>query len=75
MCSPRFSDLGVMDEHGFIKVTGRLKDMIIRGGENIYPAEIENFLHKHPKIDDVQVSSNKQTIQTAIIIKKNSSLI
>jgi len=48
-------DLGVMDEHGFIKVTGRLKDMIIRGGENIYPAEIENFLHKHPKIDDVQV--------------------
>lgn len=43
-------DLGSMDERGFLKITGRLKDMIIRGGENIYPAEIENFLMEHPKV-------------------------
>lgn len=49
-------DLGTMDENGFVRVTGRLKDMIIRGGENIYPREIEEFLYKHPKIMDVQVT-------------------
>ncbi|MFF5994980.1 AMP-binding protein [Lysinibacillus sp. KU-BSD001] len=49
-------DLGTMDENGFVRVTGRLKDMIIRGGENIYPREIEEFLYKHPKILDVQVA-------------------
>jgi fatty-acyl-CoA synthase len=43
-------DMGSMDERGFVKITGRLKDMIIRGGENIYPREIENLLHEHPKI-------------------------
>lgn len=43
-------DLGSMDERGFLKITGRIKDMIIRGGENIYPAEIEDLLQKHPKI-------------------------
>lgn len=48
-------DLGTMDDEGFIRVTGRLKDMIIRGGENIYPREIEEFLYKHPSILDVQV--------------------
>ena len=48
-------DLGLMDEDGYFKIVGRLKDMIIRGGENIYPKEIEEFLHKHPKIKDVQV--------------------
>lgn len=48
-------DLAVMDENGYCKITGRLKDMIIRGGENIYPREIEEFLYTHPKVLDVQI--------------------
>jgi fatty-acyl-CoA synthase len=48
-------DLAVMDEEGYCNITGRLKDMIIRGGENIYPREIEEFLYRHPKVADVQV--------------------
>lgn len=48
-------DLAVMDENGYFKITGRLKDMIIRGGENIYPREIEEFLYTHPKVLDAQV--------------------
>ncbi|XP_029195189.2 medium-chain acyl-CoA ligase ACSF2, mitochondrial-like isoform X2 [Acropora millepora] len=48
-------DLATMDENGYIKIVGRIKDLIIRGGENIYPTEIEQFLYKHPKIQDVQV--------------------
>ena len=48
-------DLGTVDEQGNFKVTGRIKEMIIRGGENIYPREIEEFLHKHPKVRDVYV--------------------
>lgn len=48
-------DLAVMDENGYCRITGRLKDMIIRGGENIYPREIEEFLYSHPSILDVQV--------------------
>jgi fatty-acyl-CoA synthase len=48
-------DLAIMDQNGYVKITGRLKDMIIRGGENIYPREIEEFLYTHPKIKDVQV--------------------
>jgi len=48
-------DLAVMDENGYCKITGRMKNMIIRGGENIYPREIEEFLYTHPKISDVQV--------------------
>jgi fatty-acyl-CoA synthase len=46
----RSGDLGSMDERGFLKITGRIKDMIIRGGENIYPREIENVLIEHPKV-------------------------
>jgi len=46
-------DLGVMDENGYFRVTGRIKDMIIRGGENIYPRQIENFLYPHPKIESL----------------------
>lgn len=48
-------DLAIMDEEGYCRITGRLKDMIIRGGENIYPREIEEFLYKHPNILDVQI--------------------
>ncbi|PCI54618.1 MAG: AMP-binding protein [Alphaproteobacteria bacterium] len=48
-------DLGAMDCDGYVKITGRIKDMIIRGGENIYPREVEEFLHGHPAIEDVQV--------------------
>ncbi len=48
-------DLATVDADGYYKITGRLKDMIIRGGENIYPREIEEFLYTHPQIADVQV--------------------
>ncbi|MEG7333868.1 AMP-binding protein [Bacillus sp. 0102A] len=48
-------DLAVMDEDGYCRITGRLKDMLIRGGENIYPRETEEFLYQHPDILDVQV--------------------
>ncbi|MGV8116777.1 AMP-binding protein [Methanothrix sp.] len=48
-------DLGTLDENDYCKITGRLKDMVIRGGENIYPREIEEFLYTHPAISDVQV--------------------
>ncbi len=48
-------DLGTMDEHGYVRITGRIKDMIIRGGENIYPREVEEFLYTHPKLSEVQV--------------------
>jgi len=48
-------DLAVMDEDGYVKITGRAKDMIVRGGENVYPREIEEFLYTHPDISDVQV--------------------
>jgi fatty-acyl-CoA synthase len=49
-------DLGVLREDGYLKITGRAKDMIIRGGENIYPREIEEFLYAHPKIAEVHVT-------------------
>jgi len=48
-------DLGTMDEEGYFRIVGRLKDMVIRGGENIYPREIEEYLHHHDKIADVYV--------------------
>lgn len=48
-------DLATIDEDGFCRIVGRIKDMVIRGGENIYPREIEEFLLRHPKIQDVQV--------------------
>jgi fatty-acyl-CoA synthase len=48
-------DLAVMDADGYVKIVGRIKDMIIRGGENVYPREIEEFLHTHPSIAEVQV--------------------
>lgn len=48
-------DLGEMDAQGFVKITGRIKDMIIRGGENIYPREVEEFFYSHPAVQEVQV--------------------
>ncbi|XP_063484338.1 medium-chain acyl-CoA ligase ACSF2, mitochondrial isoform X5 [Symphalangus syndactylus] len=48
-------DVATMNEQGFCKIVGRSKDMIIRGGENIYPAELEDFFHTHPKVQEVQV--------------------
>lgn len=48
-------DLGTMNQHGYVRITGRIKDMVIRGGENIYPREVEEFLYSHPKISEVQV--------------------
>jgi len=48
-------DLATMDDEGYVNIVGRIKDMIIRGGENVYPREIEEFLYTHPDIVDVQV--------------------
>jgi fatty-acyl-CoA synthase len=48
-------DLAVMDEKGYVNIVGRIKDMVIRGGENVYPREIEEFLHTHPAVSEVQV--------------------
>ena len=48
-------DLAVMADDGYVNIVGRIKDMVIRGGENVYPREIEEFLYTHPDIEDVQV--------------------
>jgi fatty-acyl-CoA synthase len=48
-------DLATIDEHGYCRIVGRIKDMVIRGGENIYPREVEEYLYQHPDIQDVQV--------------------
>src|SRR5215210_3466869 len=66
-------DLALMDEAGYVRITGRAKDMIIRGGENVYPREIEEFLYTHPDISDVQVygvPDEKYGEQVAAAIKK-----
>jgi fatty-acyl-CoA synthase len=68
-------DLGVMDEQGYFKVTGRIKDMIIRGGENIYPREIENFLYTMPQIQAIEVvgvPSNKYGEEVGAFITKRN---
>ena len=72
-------DLATMDEEGYVKIVGRSKDMVIRGGENIYPVEIENYLYRHPKIRDVQIVGvpNKkfgEVLAAWIIPKKDSNL-
>jgi len=56
-------DIGILDEYGYGKIVGRIKDMIIRGRENIYPREIEELLHKHPDIKEAQVISNLKTVR------------
>lgn len=70
-------DLGVMDENGYFKITGRIKEMIIRGGENVYPREIENFLLTNLSIEDVQVAglpSPKYGEQIAAYIRTKSGV-
>jgi fatty-acyl-CoA synthase len=70
-------DLGVKDEDGYFRVTGRIKDMILRGGENIYPKEVEDFLYHMPGVRDVQVvgvPSEKYGEQPcAFIVKKDGA--
>jgi fatty-acyl-CoA synthase len=48
-------DLAVMDDDGYLNIVGRIKDMVIRGGENVYPREVEEFLYGHPAVSEVQV--------------------
>ncbi|MFG6120775.1 AMP-binding protein [Thalassobacillus sp. B23F22_16] len=72
-------DIGVMDEDGYVEITGRIKDMIIRGGENVYPREIEEFLYQHPDVLDVQVvgipdSKYGEEIMAWIIPKEGKTL-
>lgn len=72
-------DLARRDENGYYKITGRIKDMIIRGGENIYPKEIEDFIYTHPKVSDVQVIGvpDKQygeEIMACVILKEGESM-
>ena len=48
-------DLATIDDEGYGNIVGRIKDMVIRGGENLYPREIEEYLYRHPKVQDVQI--------------------
>jgi len=72
-------DIAVVDEDGYYKITGRLKDMIIRGGENIYPKEIEEFIYTIPEVKDVQVigvpsERYGEEIMACVILKDGASL-
>jgi fatty-acyl-CoA synthase len=72
-------DLGIIDEQGYGSVVGRIKDMVIRGGENIYPREVEEFLYAHPAIRDVQCfgvpdSKYGEELCAAIILKDGMSV-
>ncbi|MGB3634057.1 MAG: AMP-binding protein [Rubrobacteraceae bacterium] len=72
-------DLAVMDEAGYVKITGRARDMIVRGGENVYPREIEEFLYTHPGVSDVQVygvpdEKYGEQIAAAVIVKQDATL-
>jgi fatty-acyl-CoA synthase len=74
----RSGDLAVIDEHGYCSIVGRLKDMLIRGGENIYPREIEEFLLRHPKVQSVQVFSVPdhrlgEEVCAFVVLKANQS--
>ena len=72
-------DLATMDEQGYVNIVGRIKDMVIRGGENIYPREIEEFLYRHPQVQDVQVvgvpdSRFGEELCAWVIVKAGQSL-
>jgi fatty-acyl-CoA synthase len=72
-------DLATMDAEGYVNIVGRIKDMVIRGGENVYPREIEEFLYRHPKVQDVQVvgipdQKYGEELCAWVIAKSNQSL-
>ena len=72
-------DIAVMDENGYYKITGRIKDMIIRGGENIYPKEIEEFIYTHEQVKDVQVigvpsKAYGEEIMACIVLKDGATV-
>ncbi len=72
-------DLAVRDEKGFYRITGRIKDMIIRGGENIYPREIENFIYQIPEVEMIEVvgipdEKYGEIVAAFIKLKKDTSL-
>ncbi len=72
-------DLATMDQQGYVNIVGRIKDMVIRGGENIYPREIEEFLYTHPQVQDVQVvgvpdSRFGEELCAWVIVKAGQSL-
>ena len=72
-------DLAARTKEGNFRITGRLKDMIIRGGENIYPKEIEEFIYTHPKVQDVQVigvpdEQYGEEIMACVILKPGESM-
>ena len=72
-------DLARRDANGNFKITGRIKDMIIRGGENIYPKEIEDFIYTHPKVKDVQVigvpdEQYGEEIMACVIVRDGETL-
>lgn len=72
-------DIATVDEKGYYKITGRIKDMIIRGGENIYPKEIEEFIYTHPAVKDVQVigvpsRQYGEEVMACVILKKGMSV-
>jgi len=61
-----------MDDDGYVEICGRLKEMIIRGGENVYPVDVEQFLHQHPSIADVQVIHS--TLKTFLFCQQSFPL-
>ncbi len=72
-------DLATIDEHGYVRIVGRIKDLIIRGGENVYPREVEEFLHTHPDVADVQVigvpdERYGEELMAWIVVRPGSSL-
>jgi fatty-acyl-CoA synthase len=72
-------DLARRDANGYYKITGRIKDMIIRGGENIYPKEIEDFIYTHPEVSDVQVigvpdKDYGEEIMACVILKEGPTI-
>ena len=72
-------DIATVDEDGYFKITGRIKDMIIRGGENIYPKEIEEFIYSHPAVSDVQVigvpsERYGEEVMACVILKEGAQL-
>ncbi len=72
-------DLATVDEDGYYRITGRIRDMIIRGGENIYPKELEDFLYTHPKVRDVQVvgvpsQQYGEEVMVCVILKEGEEM-